>query len=120
MSIRKRGDRYQVRIRLGGGQRLERTLPPGSTLADARALQAALSRARIDASVGRKPHYLIDQALDRWVESSAKSLRSWDKDLRYRVDVLRTYTGGLPLDALPDVADRIKRAGLATSPQGRS
>lgn len=112
MSIRKRGDRYQVRIRLGGGQRIERTLPEGSTLADARALQAALTRARIDVAVGRKQNYLIDQALDRWVESSAKSLRSWDSDLRYRVDVLRTYTAGLPLDALPDVADKIKRRGL--------
>ncbi len=36
MSIRKRGDRYQVRVRVGSGQRLERTLPVGATLADAR------------------------------------------------------------------------------------
>jgi integrase len=111
VSIRKRGDRYQVRIRLGGGARVERTLPAGATLADARALEAALIRARIDAAAGRRPRYLIDDALDRWVESSARALRSWAKDLRYRVEIIRTYTAGLPLSALPDVADRIKRAG---------
>lgn len=112
MSIRKRGDRYQVRVRVGGGGRLERTLPSGATLADARALEVSLGRARIDAAAGRRPQYLIDQALDRWVESSAKSLRSWQKDLRYRVDIVRTHTAGRPLEALPDVADTIKRTAI--------
>lgn len=113
MSIRKRGNRYQVRVRTGGGQRLERTLPVGATLADARALEVALGRSRIDAEVGRRPRYLIDQAIDRWVETGAKSLRSWQKDLRYRVETLRTHTAGLQLDAIPDVADAIKRTGIA-------
>lgn len=112
MSIRKRGDRYQVRVRIGGGQRLERTLPPGATLADARALEVSLGRARIDAAVGRRPRYLIDQAIDRWVETSARSLKSWSKDLRYRVEILRTHTAGKPLEAVPDVADAIRRTGL--------
>lgn len=113
MSIRKRGNRYQVRVRVGGGARLERTLPPGATLADARALEVALGRARIDAAVGRPQRYLIDQAVDRWVASSAQSLRSWAKDVRYRVDTLRTHTAGQPIEALPAVADTIKRQGLA-------
>lgn len=113
MPIRRRGTRYQVRVRLGSGARVERTLPAGSTIADARALEAALLRQRIDAEAGRAPRYLIDQALDRWVETSAKALRSWEKDLRYRVDVLRSHTAGRPLDELADVADAIKRAGLA-------
>lgn len=112
MSIRKRGDRYQVRVRVGGGQRLERTLPAGATLADARALEVSLGRARIDAAAGRRHRYLIDQAIDRWVETSAKSLRSWAKDLRYRVETLRTHTAGKHLEAVPDVADSIRRIGL--------
>lgn len=112
MSIRKRGDRYQVRVRIGGGRRLERTLPPGATLADARALEVSLGRARIDAAAGRRPRYLIDQAIDRWVETSARSLKSWHKDLRYRVEALRTHTAGLHLEAVPDVADAIRRTGL--------
>jgi len=113
MSIRKRGDRYQVRIRVGGGQRLERTLPAGATLTDARALAVTLGRVRIDAAAGRKARYLIDQALQRWIDTSARSLRSWAKDLRYRVEALRTHTAGRYLEAVPDVADSIKRQGLA-------
>lgn len=112
MSIRKRGDRYQVRIRVGSGRRLERTLPAGATLADARALEVTLGRARIDAASGRRPRYLIDQALQRWVDTSARNLRSWEKDLRYRVETLRTHTAGRYLEAVPDVADAIKRTGL--------
>lgn len=54
---------------------------------------------------------MIDQAIDRWVDTSAKSLRSWAKDLRYRVETLRTHTAGKPLEAMPDVADAIKRTG---------
>lgn len=55
---------------------------------------------------------MIDQALDRWVESSAKGLRSWAKDLRYRVETVRTHTAGRRLESLPDVADAIKRIGI--------
>jgi len=113
MSIRKRGDRYQVRVRVGSGQRLERTLPVGATLADARALEVSLGRARIDAAAGRRQRYLIDQAVDRWVESHAQSLRSWSKDVRYRVETLRTYTPGRYLEDAPDVADAIRRTALA-------
>lgn len=114
MSVRKVGNRWQVRVRLGNGERLERTLPPGSKLSDARQFEAQIRTAQIDAAVGRKPKYTIEQALTRWVESSAKKLRSWDRDLKYRVDVLRSYNLKLPLDALPDVADRIKARGQET------
>lgn len=55
---------------------------------------------------------MIDQAIDRWVDSSARSLRSWAKDLRYRVAALRTHTAGRTLEQLPDVADAIKRTGI--------
>lgn len=92
MSIRKIGNRWQVRLRVGGGRRVERTLPPGAKIADARELEANLRRAQIDAAVGRKPKYLIDDAIDRWVESSARQLKSWDAELQYRVDILRAYT----------------------------
>lgn len=55
---------------------------------------------------------MIDEVIDHWVQTQARRLRSWHRDLRYRVDVLRDYTAGQPLDALPDVAARIKRAGI--------
>lgn len=114
MSVRKIGNRWQVRVRLGGGQRVEPTLPPGASHADARALEAQIRSAAIDAAVGRPRQYLIDEALDRWVETAAKSLKSWKLDLQYRVDVLRQYTPGKPLEALPDVADAVKKAGHAS------
>jgi integrase len=113
MSIRKIGRRWQVRVSMGGGERLEQTLPPGATRRDAEDLEATLKRARINAQVGRKPAYLIDDALDRWVETSAKRLRSWQRELRYRVDVVRTHTAGEPLHRIPEVAESVKRAGLA-------
>lgn len=112
MSIRRVGNRLQVRVRIGGGARVERTLPPGAKFSDARALETQIRRAQIDSQVGRRPKYLIDEAIDRWVDSSAKHLRSWPRDLKYRVDVLRTYTAGKPLESLTDVAERVKADGL--------
>lgn len=87
MSVRRIGQRWQVRIRLGGGERVEQTLPRTAKRADALQLEAQIRRSQIDAAIGRKPKYLIDDALERWVESSAKRLKSWPRDLKYRVDV---------------------------------
>lgn len=112
MSIRKVGQRWQVRVRIGSGARVERTLPRGATQADARTLEAQVRRASIDASVGRKPKYLIDDALDRWIETSAKRLRSYERDLKYRFEVLREYTAK-PLDALVEVSETLKAKGQA-------
>lgn len=111
MSIRKHGKRWQVRIRLGGGRRIERSLPVGATRADAQALETRIRSQLIASATGRVDHYTIDDALDRWIESSAKALKSWERDLRYRVGILRDHTVGQPLTALPEVADRIKARG---------
>jgi integrase len=110
LSIRPVGKRLQVRVRIGSGARVERTLPRGATQADARALEAQIRRANIDAAVGRKPKYLIDDALDRWVETAAKRLRSWERDLKYRIEVLREYTAR-PLDSIVDVSENLKAKG---------
>lgn len=111
MSIRKVGHRYQVRVRIGGGERVERTLPRGATREDARALETQIRRAQIDAAVGRKPRRIIDDAIDHWVETEASKLKSWKRDLRFRVDVLREYTKGKPLEQIPSVAETLKLAG---------
>lgn len=111
MPVRKRGDRWQVRVGVGSGRRVERTLPAGATRADALALEATLRRRQIEVASGRNPERLIDEALTQWVEASARHLKSYQKDLRYRIDVLRGYTAGKPLDALPDVAEAVKAAG---------
>ena len=112
MSIRKRGDRYQVRVRLGGGERVERTLPAGATRPDAVALEAALRRRQVETAAGRPVRRLIDEALDQWVRTAAVNLKSYEKDLRYRIAVLREYTAGRALEDIPEIAEGIKRNGV--------
>lgn len=112
MPIRRHGNRWQVRVAAGGGRRIEQTLPVGATRADAVALETSLRQRQIDHASGRKPKYLIDEAIDRWLPA-AKRLKSWPKDLRYRVEVVKSYTAGQPLAAIPDVAARIIEAGTS-------
>lgn len=111
MSIRRIGRRWQVRVRLGSGRpRFEETLPRGATAADARQLEAKVRRAQIDAKVGRRPQYLIDDVRLRW-EPEGKALKSWPVDLRYRVEVLREYIAGNAIDYLPEVAETVRKRG---------
>lgn len=113
MAIRKRGERYQVRVRLGSGRRVERTLPAGAKRADALAVENEIRRRQLDALAGRRPDRLIEEALARW-EPEARALKSYPKDLRYKIAVLREhYLAGKRLDELPDVAAAVKRTGLA-------
>lgn len=112
MSIRARpGGRWQVRIRTGNGRRIEQTLPPGATRRDAQRLEAQLIARQVALSTGQKPRRLIDEALTEWVETQAKALKSWDRDLKYRVEVTRLYTAGRHLDELQDVAQAIIKDG---------
>lgn len=111
MSIRPKGNRWEVRVRVGNGGRIERTLPPGATRADARALETAIRRAQIETALGRRPERLIDDALDQWIAVGADKLKSWKRDLRYRFAVLREHTAGKPLGSLIEVAEKIKRDG---------
>lgn len=111
MSVRQIGNRWQIRVRIGGGARVERTLPPGSTRADAKALEALVRREQIDTAVGRPEKHLISAAIHRWVETSAKHLKSWPRDLKFRVPVLERYAGTMALGEIVELADRIKRVG---------
>lgn len=109
MSIRKRGNSWQVRVPLGGGQRVERTLPPGATRADALAVEAGFRRQVVDGVVGRKARRTIADAIDEW-EKSAKVLRSYERDLRYRANALRDLAGTMALDEIPALAQRMAAA----------
>lgn len=113
MAIRKRGDRFQVRVRLGSGRRIERTLPAGAKRVDAVAVENEIKRRHLDTLAGRSPDRLIEEALTRW-EPAARSLKSYQKDLRYKIAVLREhYIAGKRLDEIPDVAEAVKKAGLS-------
>lgn len=108
MPIRRRNGRYQVRVSVGGQRRVERTLPPSASRADAQALEARLLRERVDAAVGRGPKRRIVDALDRWEQGEAPRLKSYTKDLRYRIGIVRGWVGDRPLDDIPEVAEQIK------------
>lgn len=123
MSIRKiprpSGTRWQVRLSVGG-RRIEKVLPAGATRADAVEAETRLRHQHIDRTVGRQPARTIDDALGEWVKTGATRLKSWDKDLRYRVAAIREWTAGKALDDLPSVAETLKADGIASglSPAG--
>jgi integrase len=112
VSVRQVGNRWQVRLRIGGGRRIERTLPPGATRADARALEDTLRRAQIDLAAGRRPATLIDDALDRWLAEEVQHQKSAVRT-RQRVNVLREFTAGKTLADLVTVAGQLKTATAA-------
>lgn len=112
MSIRRIGNRWQVRLRVGRGQRVERTLPPGATRADALAFEHQIRRAHIDAAAGRRPDLPLDAALDRWLAEEVRHQRSAIRT-RQRVAVLREFTFGRRLSELQTVAAELRTASAA-------
>jgi integrase len=109
MSVRRVGNRWQVRLRVGGGKRIERTLPPGASRNDALAVENTIRRAQIDILAGRKPDYPIDAALDRWLSEEVRHQKSAQRT-RQRVNVLREFTKGKSLKDLQAVASQLKTA----------
>lgn len=119
MSIRRHGNRWEVRLRAGGGRRIERTLPPGATRRDAEALEATLRRRIIDRATGQQPRRLISEALERWEETSARHLKSYPENLRYRIALVRQFSAGRHLDEIPEVAELLKAGAVRPTVDGR-
>lgn len=111
MPIRKRHDRWEVRLQIDG-RRVEKTLPAGASRADALAVEASLRRSQIDAVVGRPERHSIADALDRWEQSGATTLRSWQRDMRYKAAIVRELAGDRDIDELPVLSEDIKRWGV--------
>lgn len=109
MPIRRKGNRWEVRVGAGGGRRIEQRLPAGATRNDAQALEVALRRRLVETATGRVD-YSLAEAFDRW-EIEARRLKSWEKDVRYRAAVLRELAGSRKLSQLVDVADMVKAKG---------
>jgi integrase len=109
VSIRRKGKRWEVRVSAGSGRRIEQRLPLGATRQDAQALEHALRRRLISAATGRID-YTLGEALNRW-QIDAERLKSWQKDLKYRADVLRDIAAVTPLTKIAEVADLVKRQG---------
>lgn len=110
MPVRKRGNRWHVRLQLGG-QRIERSLGPAATKADALDYEARLRRDAVAGKLQRNPARSIDDALLRWLEGEAAQLKSYD-NLLSKVRALKPYASGKSLAAIVLVAEEVKAAGI--------
>lgn len=91
MPVRKHGQRWQIRCQING-KRYEATLPRGASKADAVAYEAKVRREEINSLVGRPERKTIGDLLDVY-EQQAKRLKSYERDLRYRIAVLKARFG---------------------------
>lgn len=109
---RKPSGRWEVRVSIGSGRRVERTLPAGATRRDAERLEQQLRATQIAIESGRQPNRLIDDAIKEWLDTGGRSLRSYERDIRYRLAVLQEHTRGRTIEQIPAVAADLSRAGL--------
>lgn len=110
MPVRKRGDRWHVRLQIGG-QRIERSLGQAATKADALEYEARLRRDLVAGKLGRAPARSVDDALLRWLEGEAAQLKSYD-NLLGKVRAIREHTTGRKLVDIVQVAEAIKDEGI--------
>jgi integrase len=110
MPVRKRGDRWHVRLQIGG-QRIERSLGPSATKADALDYEASLRRDAVAGKLQRAPTRTMESALVRWLEGEAAQLKSYT-NLLSKVRALESHAAGQRLDAIVLVAEEVKAAGI--------
>lgn len=109
MPIRKHGHGWEVRIR--------RVKPEISKsfrrYRDAAEFERRALQRIEDHRVGRSPAHSLEEALDRWLGNEAKALRSFE-NLQDKVRIIYPYIHGRTLLEIADVAEEVKRAGMAT------
>ena len=110
MPVRKRGDHWHVRLQVGG-QRIERSLGPSATKADALAYEARIRQDIIGGKIGRRAARSMEDALTRWLEGEAATLKSYD-NLLSKVRALRPHAAGKRLQDIVAVAEAVKAAGI--------
>lgn len=111
MPVRKRGDTWYVRFQ-AGGQRIERSLGPTATKADAQAFEAKLRNDVLAGKLGRAPDRSVDDALAEWLQGEAQTLKSYSNILS-KVRAIRPFCAGYPLTSIVQVAEAVKKAGIA-------
>lgn len=108
MPVRKRpGRSWEIRVSIGG-RRVERRLPAGASRDDAYELEAQIRRELVAASLGRIDRS-IGEAIERW-KPDARRLKSWEKDLRYRLAIFQEAYGTFRLSQCAEVADAVKKS----------
>ena len=109
MSVRKRGDIWHVRLQVGG-QRIERSLGPSATKADALDYEAKIRQDIVSGKIGRSPARSLDDALAKWLSEEAASLRSV-RTIYSQARAIRDECAGKKLSEIVDVAEAVKKSG---------
>ncbi len=112
MPIRKHGRGWEVRVQ-HAGRRFSKTV---GRRQDAFTLERTVRERLNDRQLGRTPRYTLEEAVTNWLTGEAKSLRSYD-NLLDKVRVMLPHISGRELADVVDVADKVKRAGLAAGLQ---
>lgn len=109
MSIRKRGEIWQVRVQPPGQPRIERSLPKGASKRDAQELELRIRQGEVNAALGRTVEPLIADMVARWLNEFAVD----QKDYRQAVLRVRIMAHLLnePMSRMADVAEAVKREG---------
>jgi len=108
MPIRPHGRGWEVRVQHAYGR-------PSKTFRhyrDAQEYERALVRRINDHRVGRTPRYSLNEALERWLLTDAKPLKSY-VDLKNKVRIMYPHVRGKHLNEVAEVAEAVKSAGLA-------
>lgn len=108
MPIRRHGRGWEVRVQYAG-RRLSRTL---ENRRDAQHLEATWLRGVQDSRAGRAVSRSLEDALHQWLTGEARVLRSYESLLQ-KTRLLYPYVKGQPLQALPDVAQAVRAAGIS-------
>lgn len=101
---------WNVRLQIGG-QRIQRALGPVARKEDALALEAQIRRDHIDGRIGKTPARSLDDALLKWLQGEATTLRDLDGHTA-KVRAMRQHCAGLRLDQIAEAADAVKEAGI--------
>lgn len=110
MPVHKRGDRWHVRLQIGG-LKISRSLGAAGTKADAVALEGKIRAEVLAGQLGKSTPHTVDEALTRWLQGEACRLRSYPS-LLCQVRAIMPHTAGVALAQITDVVAAVRQAGI--------
>ncbi len=101
---------WNVRLQIGG-QRIQRALGQSARREDALALEAQIRRDHIDGRIGKAPARSLDDALLKWLQGEAQTLK--DKaGHASKARAVRPYCANKRIDQIVDAAEELKADGI--------
>lgn len=110
MPVHKRGDRWHVRLQIGG-VKISRSVGAAGTKADAIALEGKIRSEVLAGQLGKPINHTVDEALHQWLEGEASRLRSYPS-LLCQVRAIMPHTAGAAMSQITDVAGAVRLAGI--------